>query len=118
MTHSWTCLIMIQGVAFALIKMAKITNKTITDFVRTIEDRSKQYGPPEEFFKELAPIWSAMLGKELSTYEVANLFIAFKALRFAKNPKKYDTIKDLINYALISYSLWSDDCDDKNMTDD
>lgn len=98
--------------------MKKISEKTITDFVKTIEDRSKQYGPPEEFFEELAPIWSKMLGKDLSTYEVANLFVAFKSLRFAKNPNKYDTIKDLINYSLITYILWQKDCQNKNIEDD
>ena len=62
-------------------------------------DRDKQYGSPEDSFKEIARLWSAYLNRPLLTSDVANMMILFKVGRNITGVAKLDNWVDIAGYA-------------------
>lgn len=61
-------------------------------------DREHDYGTPEDNFKTIAGLWSAYLGKEISSLDVAMLMALMKIARI-KVGTKPDSFVDLAGYA-------------------
>lgn len=61
-------------------------------------DREHDYGTPEDNFKTIAGLWSAYLGKEISSLDVAMLMALMKIARI-KAGTKPDSFIDLAGYA-------------------
>ena len=61
-------------------------------------DREHDYGTPEDNFKTIAGLWSAYLGKEISSLDVAMLMALMKIARI-KAGTKPDSFVDLAGYA-------------------
>lgn len=61
-------------------------------------DREHDYGTPEDNFKTIAGLWSAYLGKEVSSLDVAMLMALMKIARI-KAGTKPDSFVDLAGYA-------------------
>lgn len=63
------------------------------------KDRNATHGEPEDSFKQIASVWSAMLGVEISSHQVALLMAALKIVRAQQNPAHEDNWVDLAGYA-------------------
>lgn len=61
--------------------------------------RQSAYGTPEDNFGCIAMLWSAYLGIELKSYDVANLMILLKVARSKNSPHKVDSWLDMAGYA-------------------
>lgn len=61
-------------------------------------DREHDYGTPEDNFKTIAGLWSAYLGEEISSLDVAMLMALMKIARI-KAGTKPDSFVDLAGYA-------------------
>ena len=61
-------------------------------------DREHDYGTPEDNFKTIAGLWSAYIGKEISSLDVAMLMALMKIARI-KAGTKPDSFVDLAGYA-------------------
>lgn len=61
-------------------------------------DREHDYGTPEDNFKTIADLWSAYLGKEISSIDVAMMMALMKIARI-KAGTKPDSFVDLAGYA-------------------
>ena len=48
---------------------------------KILEEKGKDYGRADMFMGQLAQVWGAMLGKHLSSTQVAAMMIAMKAIR-------------------------------------
>ena len=57
-------------------------------------DREHDYGTPEDNFKTIAGLWSAYIGKEISSLDVAMLMALMKIARI-KAGTKPDSFVDL-----------------------
>ena len=79
-----------------------------------IKFKGEQYGDPEEFFEQLAKLWSAMLDEKLTAEQCVALMIAFRNLRYIKNPNHSDTLQDIEGYTYIAKVLSNLDCESEN----
>lgn len=61
-------------------------------------DREHDYGTPEDNFKTIAGLWSAYIGKEISSIDVAMMMALMKIARI-KAGTKPDSFVDLAGYA-------------------
>lgn len=70
----------------------------IAEAVRiTSTDRHDQYAPPEDNFANIARVWTALLGHEVSAADVARCMIGVKLVRDAYKPKR-DNRVDGVGY--------------------
>lgn len=67
-------------------------------------DRQGSYGPPEQSLKDIADLWGAYLGKEISPQDVANLMILLKVSR-SKRGFHRDSFVDIAGYAGLTEKL-------------
>lgn len=65
----------------------------------TTKDRNATHGEPEDLFRQIAEVWSAMLGISISSHQVALLMAALKIVRAIQNPTHEDNWIDLAGYA-------------------
>jgi hypothetical protein len=86
-----------------------MTNKNLVDFVAsildTLEDRGEKYGGMRENHRRIAQQWSATMGHRVTAEQVALMMCQLKISRLIETPVHEDSIRDLIGYALIYYSL-------------
>lgn len=64
-----------------------------------LTDRNQQYGEPEDNFGKIAGMWSAYLGKPVSSCDVALMLALLKIVRAKSNPHHKDNWIDLAGYA-------------------
>ena len=78
-----------------------MTREEMLDICREIvtKHRQSQYGTPEDNFGRIAAVWSAYLGVEVKTHDVANLMILLKVIRSQNLPEKSDSWIDMAGYA-------------------
>lgn len=69
--------------------------------VKVVEQRMRQYGPPEENFKDIATMWSVMLGTGVSPLDVIHCMIALKMCR-EKYKHSPDNLVDMGGYEYIA----------------
>lgn len=62
-------------------------------------DRRTQYGAPEDEFANIAIMWSAITGTNVTARQVALMMIALKLCRENMN-HKHDNLIDIIGYTL------------------
>ena len=70
-------------------------------------DRQKQYGDPEDNFRNIAASWNSYLGAKfgnhganpISSQDVPLLMILMKTARLATNPNHHDSTVDIAGYA-------------------
>ena len=65
----------------------------------TTKDRNNTHGEPEDSFRKIAAIWSAILDKPIAPYTVALLMAGLKIARAAGKPDNPDNWVDLAGYA-------------------
>ena len=75
----------------------------ILDKAKTIINGERQgtYGHAEDSFGVIAKLWSAFLGKELSSADVANMMILMKVARNSSGVYKDDNWVDICGYAAL-----------------
>ena len=62
-------------------------------------DRQADYGTPEDNFRNIAGLWSAYLGREVSPVDVAAMMILLKVARTRACSKRRDSWIDIAGYA-------------------
>jgi len=70
-----------------------------------ISERGANYGGIEDNFNRIAAVASAMLGKQLSAYDIAIVLTAVKLARMPANPVYSDNYVDAINYIAFAHEL-------------
>lgn len=71
----------------------------------TTSDRNKQYGDPEDNFRNIAELWIPYFKQrfgvplDITPQDVAHLMILFKIARLSTNPGHRDSILDAAGYA-------------------
>jgi Domain of unknown function (DUF6378) len=62
-------------------------------------DRNLEYGDPEDNFKDIADLWTAYLGWDVNSVDVAMMMILLKMTRLKQSPHKPDHYVDMAGYA-------------------
>ena len=77
------------------------TRKTILDAAEkcVCQDRQDTHGKPEDSFSEIAMLWTAYTGNDISPVDVAQMMILLKVGRAKGNPKHTDNWVDMAGYA-------------------
>ena len=77
------------------------TRKTILDAAEkcVCQDRQDTHGRPEDSFSEIAMLWTAYTGNDISPVDVAQMMILLKVGRAKGNPKHTDNWVDMAGYA-------------------
>ena len=78
---------------------------------KILEEKGMEYGRPDIFMGQLSQVWGAMLGKNLSSTQVAAMMMAFKAIRGCNNPGHEDSFLDAHGYAKIAMDILKNDKD-------
>ena len=70
-------------------------------------NRDKEYGTPENNFKQIADLWNAYLNRKplIEEVDVANMLILLKLVRAKHNPKHLDSFVDIAGYAACNYEI-------------
>lgn len=76
---------------------------------KILEEKGMEYGRPDIFMGQLSQVWGAMLGKNLSSTQVAAMMMAFKAIRGCNNPGHEDSFLDAHGYAKIAMDILKND---------
>lgn len=66
-------------------------------------DRNVQYGDPNADFARTAQMWSAYLGVEVKSHDVAVMMVLLKASRLRWTPSKEDSWVDIAGYAACGW---------------
>ena len=85
--------------------------ENIMQIDKIIKQKGQEYGRPDMFMGQLAQVWGAMLGKHLSSTQVAAMMMAFKAIRGCNNPGHQDSFLDAHGYSKIAMDILKDDED-------
>ena len=64
-----------------------------------LTDRAREYGHPEDCFGRIAALWSAYLGRSVSSADVACMMALLKIARVRANPHHDDSWVDIAGYA-------------------
>lgn len=73
-----------------------------------LKDREKSYGDPIEMHNRIAQIWSAILDKPVTAYEVALCMAGLKLARATKNASDPDSLIDAHGYTEIAQTIQAD----------
>ena len=84
------------------ITMYKIKAEQIANL---LDVKGRDYSNPDDFFVQLADVWSSLLSLELTPSQSCTMMIVFKACRMINNPSHEDTSDDLVGYSLILSEL-------------
>lgn len=85
--------------------------ENIMQIDKIIKQKGQEYGRPDMFMGQLAQVWGAMLGKHLSSTQVAAMMMAFKSIRGCNNPGHQDSFLDAHGYSKIAMDILKDDED-------
>lgn len=73
------------------------------------QDRNRQYGDPEDNFRNIASIWNVVLGPKLkeplNSQDVAVAMVGLKLGRYPSNPSHLDNLLDGAGYLACLYDL-------------
>lgn len=89
--------------SFDIPKQESITRDEILDKAKSIINGERQgtYGTAEDSFAVISQLWTAYLGKDLSSADVANMMILMKVARNASGVYKDDNWIDICGYAAL-----------------
>lgn len=73
-----------------------------------LKDREESYGDPIQMHTRIAQIWSAILNKPVTAYEVALCMTGLKLARATKNASDPDSLIDAHGYTEIAQTIQAD----------
>lgn len=89
--------------------IVKENEEIMTEYENDIlKDREKSYGNPIQMHNRIASIWSALLNKPVSAYEVALCMTGLKLARATKNASDPDSLIDAHGYTEIAQTIQAD----------
>ncbi len=80
-------------------------HKILEEAAEIIGERGRDYGGVENNFRNIADIYRAATGQQISPYDVAMMMVSLKLARIQMSPRKKDHYIDLINYAAFACEL-------------
>lgn len=86
-----------------------ISRNDILDKAKTIINGERQgtYGNAEDSFSVIAQMWTAYLGRDLTSEDVANMMILMKVARNSSGVYKDDNWIDICGYAALGGEIQS-----------
>jgi hypothetical protein len=86
--------------SFAMAFLRQVPESILTEAERLVSgDRRKEYGHPADNFRDVATVWSVILGTEITPANVIDCMIALKICRAKQSGWKRDTYVDIAGYA-------------------
>lgn len=70
-----------------------------------MKDRQATHGKPEDSFGTIGRLWSAYLGIDLASHQVAAMMVLLKVARSKTNPQNEDNWVDIAGYAACGAEL-------------
>ncbi len=67
--------------------------------------REKEYGNKKENHENIAGLWSAYLGRDISAHDVSILMLLLKVARLKSGQPSKDTYVDMVGYSAIAGEL-------------
>jgi len=67
--------------------------------------REKEYGNKKENHENIAGLWSAYLGRDISAHDVSILMLLLKVARLKSGQPSKDTNIDMVGYSAIAGEL-------------
>lgn len=67
--------------------------------------RAQQYAPPDRDFKNIADMWSVILGTKVEAGQVAQCMIALKLARLIHSKSHVDSWVDIAGYAACGFEV-------------
>lgn len=90
-------------------KIIKENEEIMSEYENDIlKDREKSYGDPIQMHTRIAQIWSAILNKPVTAYEVALCMTGLKLVRATKNASDPDSLIDAHGYTEIAQTIQAD----------
>lgn len=89
--------------------MEKITKNAILEKAKNIINGERQgtYGEAEDSFAVISQMWSAYLGRDITSVDVANMMILMKVARNSSGVYKDDNWIDICGYAALGGEIQS-----------
>ena len=73
-----------------------------------LAQRRQEYGPPAEYFKQVARRWSLTLGTTVRPEQVVLCLLDLKGVQLAHDPGHWDSLVDVIGYSVLLHELLGD----------
>ena len=70
----------------------------LEEAAQVVEARGKNYAHPRENYERIAPMWSSILGAQVTPEQIALCMIVVKVSRHCHKPKR-DNLVDIAGYA-------------------
>ena len=80
-------------------------NCILTHAAKILNERQDEYGDPVEMLTAIAQRWSITTGERITREQVVLCMIDLKLARLAYDPRHFDSIVDVIGYAVLLNEL-------------
>lgn len=80
-------------------------NCILTHAAKILNERQDEYGDPVELLTAIADRWSITTGERITREQVVLCMIDLKLARLAYDPRHFDSIVDVIGYAVLLNEL-------------
>lgn len=80
-------------------------NCILTHAAKILNERQDEYGDPVELLTTIADSWSITTGERITREQVVLCMIDLKLARLAYDPRHFDSIVDVIGYAVLLNEL-------------
>lgn len=80
-------------------------NCILTHAAKILNERQDEYGDPVELLTTIAGRWSITTGERITREQVVLCMIDLKLARLAYGPRHFDSIVDVIGYAVLLNEL-------------
>jgi hypothetical protein len=80
-------------------------NCILTHAAKILNERQDEYGDPVELLTTIADRWSITTGERITREQVVLCMLDLKLARLAYDPRHFDSIVDVIGYAVLLNEL-------------
>ena len=80
-------------------------NCILTHAAKILNERQDEYGDPVELLTTISDRWSITTGERITREQVVLCMLDLKLARLAYDPRHFDSIVDVIGYAVLLNEL-------------